>query len=126
MLREVKKVLQTTPGLTKSWFTDEVFDLFVWQDDGGSILTLQLSYDKKHKERNLSWSADRGYGHHGVDDGEDKLGRIKASPIFVADGLFDVGAVARLFDERSADLDAGIRDFVARIIREYPGAGGVQ
>ena len=125
MLREVQRVLQETKGAKKRWFTDEVIDLFIWQNESGRLMSLQFCYDKRHKERSLIWSAESGYGHHGVDDGEDKLGRIKASPILVPDGIFETEAVADLFVARAANMELSLRTFVEKIIRVYPEQGGV-
>ncbi len=125
MLREVERVLQETKGAKKRWFTDDVIDLFVWQNGSGRVLSLQFCYDKRHKERSLTWSGESGYGHHGVDDGENKLGRIKASPILVPDGIFETEAVADLFASRAADMEPSLRAFVEKIIRAYPENAGL-
>lgn len=119
LMREVREVRQDPGGPRRRWFTNDFFDLLVWTAEDGAILAFQLSYDKPGYERALTWDREQGYGHSRVDDGEDQLGRIKASPILVVDGVFDFRSIAARFDEQAADLDPGLVAFVHGKILEF-------
>jgi hypothetical protein len=95
------------------WFSDEYFDLFLWLDEAGRIRHFQLPYAKNTpKERVVEWRRWVGLAHHGVDDGEDEPGKMKASPILVADGQLDTAALLDELRARSANLPKEITDFV--------------
>ncbi|MBN2493367.1 MAG: hypothetical protein JXR96_02150 [Deltaproteobacteria bacterium] len=111
MLKEVETVRQEPGQPVKRWFTDEYFDLFVWQQ-GEEIVHFQLCYEKPREERVLSWRKAGGFQHDAVDDGEQRDGRHKASPIFVDDGAFDRDAIGDRLREAGAEVDAAVIDFV--------------
>ena len=94
-------------------------DLIVWIEEDGSPVGFQLTYDKYHQERALTWDPDEGFGHNAVDDGEDRPGKLKSTPILVADGAFDAAGIGQRFAEAAADLPAGIVEFVLAKLRAY-------
>lgn len=120
MMREVRKVRQVEGEPRRRWFTDEFFDLIVWFSPSGEIVGFQLSYDKFRQERALTWRPGEGFGHDGVDDGEDRPGKLKATPILVADGAFDATGIAERFSRESGDLPVEVVAFILAKLRDYP------
>jgi len=55
-----------------------------------------------------------------VDDGENRPGRHKATPILLPDGAFPVQKISRLFLENSRDIDQSFVKFIYRKLLEYP------
>lgn len=118
MLREVLIVEQSEPSLKRRWFESDYFDLFTWQDLGGTFVRFQLCYDVELNERALVWSNLEGFYHDGVDhgDGGDRRGQ---APIFVSDGKFDSGTVVPRFEREAAQVPSDVRDFVLARMREH-------
>ena len=121
MLKEVRDVRQVPGESRRQMFFSEDMDLTVWVDDRGAILGFELCYDKGIGERSVRWRSGYGFLHQRVDDGENRPGRYKATPILVPDGVFDANKISRLFLENSRDLDRPLSDFVYRKLLEYPG-----
>lgn len=117
MLREVAGVQQVPGRPRRRWFEDDQFDLVVWTADSGAIVGVQLCYDKgTPTERAVTWLKDRELSHRRVDDGEDRAGRFKMSPILVPDGACDSAALLRAFAAASRDLDPAIVRAVSEAI----------
>ncbi len=121
MLREIKDVRQVKDEPHRRWFSDEHFDLVIW-DEEADIVGFQLCYDKAHSERAVTWKVESGFRHNGVDSGEGRAGRYKGTPILVADGSFDAGTVAAQFLGHSGGLDAKSFDFIYMKLLGYPDA----
>jgi hypothetical protein len=124
VLVEYRNVRQIRGEGHRRWFSDDYFDLIVWYDSprrGRSHITgFQLCYDRGGYERALTWMRDRGFSHEKVDTGEGRgSGNMKATPILVADGVFDSGQVADRFREASKGLDPDIADLVLDRLAEY-------
>ncbi|MDQ7778101.1 MAG: hypothetical protein RDV41_00120 [Planctomycetota bacterium] len=122
MLAEVTKVRQIPGEPERRWFSDDLYDLFVWFSKEGTIVGFQLCYDKGHKEKALTWTSDRGFSHLKVDSGD--VGWSRMTPILVPDGVFDTGRVLAEFKRVSRNIEAGIADFVIARLGEYGGTGG--
>jgi hypothetical protein len=120
MLREIANVRQVEGEPRRRWFTDEHFDLVLWDDESQHIVGFQLCYDKQKGERAVTWKEGGGYSHDTVDGGEDRPGRYKAAPILTADGRFDVERVAAGFLGHSGVLDSRSADFIYLKLLEYP------
>ncbi len=118
MLREVLIVEQNNPSLKRRWFESDYFDLFIWQDLGGTLVGFQLCYDVELNERALVWSNPQGFYHDGVDHGDRGEGPGQA-PILVRDGKFDSGTVVPRFEREAAQIPADVRDFVLAKMREH-------
>ena len=103
---------------TRRWFSDAEFDLIVWYK-GDEPDGFQLCYDLSGYPRVYTWKKSAGAAHHGIDDGERPAG-YKATPVLVADGLFDASKVLPLFIESSRSLPFGIRMFVLLHLPEFP------
>jgi hypothetical protein len=120
MLREISEVRQIEGEPRRRWFSDEHFDLVIWNNDTSDIVGFQLCYDKTRGEHALTWKYADGFRHSRVDSGEDEPGRYKATPILVADGGLDVEDVAAKFLGQSDGLDAASRDFIYYKLLDYP------
>lgn len=119
MLREIKDVRQIKDEPHRRWFTDEHFDLVIW-DEEADIVGFQLCYDKAKDERAVTWKLESGFSHNAVDGGEDRTGRYKASPILLADGGFDAQRVAAVFHDQRGAMDTKSSDFIYLKLLEYP------
>ena len=80
MFREISGVKQIPGELCRRWVFCESMDLFVWTNDSDEIVSYQLSYNKPHPEKALSWSLEKGFTHDDVDDGS-RPGHNPASTI---------------------------------------------
>lgn len=119
MLKEVSTVRQIPGEGQRRWFTDSSLDLILWYDHKNEISGFQLCYDKKVRERALTWRKGKGFSHEKVDDGE-VPGRPKMTPVLTPDGHFDAAAVASRFHRESAEIDRDIARFVLSTIAAYP------
>ena len=109
---ELRDVRQIENEHRRRWFSDAFFDLIVWVDDAGEIVGFQLCYDKEGHQRALTWKSPSHYIHTGVDDGEDRPGRYKGTPILVVDGAFDRAAIGERFRQAAASIDPAIAELV--------------
>jgi len=98
--------------LKKRWFSDSFFDLYVWLDRDDEIASFQLCYNKPHDEHALTWKRPASYYHQRVDDGENRPGKSKSTPVLLPDGAIDNRSLAERFALESKDLDARIAKFV--------------
>jgi len=112
MMIEPRQVKQGKGNVQRRWFSDDYFDLIVWQDRNGTIVRFELCYDKNKNEHAFVWDQQAGASHLKVDDGEGVPGRHKMSPILVADGSFDREALAARFLKAGKDIDQNITAFV--------------
>jgi hypothetical protein len=109
------------PGESKRrWFSSEDFDLIVWLADDQSFNGFELCYDKHRKEHSISWRDGAGFCHMAIDDGEQRPGKHKATPVLVPDGHFDAKRVCAAFSEISPLLPADIAGYVLNAIQRYP------
>jgi hypothetical protein len=119
MLIELSNPRQIPGEGRRRWFMDDYFDLIVWYADDGTLTGFQLCYDKRVKERALTWTRDGGYRHNRIDDGETP-GHPKMSPVIVADGTFDRAPVAERFRAASAGIDPAVASFVYDTVLRHP------
>ncbi len=113
-LREVQGVRQGPGETTKRWYSCPESDLFVWLT-GGEVQAFELCYDKPHDEHTVSWRRGGGLRHARVDDGEDDP-RHNRTPIEVADGVLDPGAVALIFERLGVEVEPRIYRHVLRAL----------
>ena len=118
MLKELNNVSQIQGESRRRWFADEFFDLIVWYDDKNEISGFQLCYNKEDDEHALTWKRKSSYTHHRVDDGESKPHR-KATPVLVADGMFNHKVVAERFSRESKNIEQALSEFVSEKILQY-------
>ncbi len=105
----------------RRWFSSSDFDLIVWMSSDAGYTGFELCYDKTRQEQSLMRSRSRGFTHMAVDDGEQRPGGHKQSPILVPGGAFDLRAVYSTFLEASRLLPADVADFVLRTLERHPG-----
>jgi hypothetical protein len=124
MLKELEDIRQIEGEPKRRWFADLYFDLIVWFSEDNEIQGFQLCYDKDNNERALTWRRSSVYTHHRVDDGEGNPGRYKATPILIADGIFDYRVIADRFLKESNEIDSAISKFVYEKLIQYKNIGG--
>jgi hypothetical protein len=122
MLSEIRNPRQVQGEGRRRWFMDDYFDLIVWYAEDGSLVGFQLCYDKKVRERALTWTRDHGYQHNRIDAGE-VPGHVKMSPVIVADGEFGRDEVARRFREASVEMEPDVARLVYETVKSYPPSG---
>ena len=119
MLHEFKGASQEKTGYRRI-FIGDYFDLFVWYESrGGRLKGFELSYNKGVDEHSIIWKVKQGWIHAKVDTGEEVPGRMKQTPVLVADGLFNFRAVAERFKKESTDIDQSIAKMVYRKLLMY-------
>ena len=119
MMTEIINKKQPESVLGRRWFSDDYFDLIIWENKNKEIKRFELCYNKFKNEHALAWSGETGYSHLKVDDGEQILGRHKMSPILIADGLFDSETLASKFLEAAKAIDQTVVSFIYNKINEY-------
>lgn len=115
MLREILGVHQDEPHAERRWFHDEYFDLFVWHDSVGDLLSFELCYGIGSSERALVWERRGGFYHDGVEDETAQTGDIlgQKSSAGATDPI-----VAR-FDLAARSLPDSLRAQVSDRVHQY-------
>ena len=123
-LVELLRVRQRAGEPRRRWFHTGSLDLIVWYDESDAIIGFQFCYDKPRSEHALTWSADSGYSHMAIDDGE-MSGRAK-TPILVPNGCVDRDRIRDLFSSASGRLPVEICQFVSDRLATIPGESASQ
>ncbi|MCP4431821.1 MAG: hypothetical protein GY806_12645 [Gammaproteobacteria bacterium] len=118
MLREIKEASQKKGEPKRRWFTSLSMDLFVWLNDEDEIISYQLTYNKPHKEKALTWSKEKGFAHLGVDDGT-RSGKHPGSPLLVKDGVIKPDKIISMLRKDSGELKSWIKNFIVSGIEEH-------
>lgn len=121
MLHEIKNVKQEPGAGRRRWFESDGLELVVWLDDADHVTGFQLCYDIGHGEHALTWREEAGFAHS-VIDGGDATPLRNETPILQPDNHVPWAEVARLFDERSAELEPELRQLVHDKLAERVGA----
>jgi hypothetical protein len=111
VLVEYKGVKQEAGAGSRRWFEDASYELVVWYVPDGSVEGFQILYYGKVAERALTWRREEGFTHCRIDNGTESPMKNLA-PILLANGKIPWGQVVREFEESSAELEPGLRDFV--------------
>jgi hypothetical protein len=119
-MQERLNVRQIPGEAQRRWFYSDDFDLIVWLADDQRITGFELCYDKRDFEKSISWRDGTGFRHMAVDDGEQRPGKYKATPILVLDGLFDANRVYSGFHAVSHMLPEEIAGYVLKALKQYP------
>jgi len=119
MLQEYNHPGTSDGDLLKRWFSDEFFDLFVWYDKNNVIVSFQLCYNKPRDEHSLTWKTPSSYYHQRVDDGENRPGKNKSTPILLPDGAVDSRALSTRFKQESEQIDKEVTSFVEAKLVEF-------
>lgn len=118
MLREIRAVRQDNPALQRRWFQDDFFDLYTWHAQDGALVSFQLCYDLRGRERAVSWHRVHGFSHNRIDYGG-SYGRMKGTPLLAGDGRFPHRLVRTRFRRDAAALDPVTRNFILDKMREF-------
>lgn len=119
MLEEIGSPGEPEGDYVKRWFTDSYFDLYVWLDAEENVVSFQLCYEKPNDEHALTWKRPHSFYHQQVDDGENRPGKSKSTPILLPDGLVNADALASRFSKESKSVDSAIATFVLQKIGEF-------
>ena len=111
VLREIKGVKQERGAARRRWFESDGLDLVVWLVGAESVIGFQLCYDLGRGEHALTWRPESGFTHSAVDTGEDSPWANR-TPILGCARPLRWKEVIRLFDDRSAQLDPILRQFI--------------
>ena len=112
MLQEIQNIKQIEGEPRRRWFTDPMLDIYVWYDDDDNVIQFQLCYDKGPGEQALTWREGEGKVHHGVDDGESGVYRMKSTPVIVADTDYDPGKIITLVKKYGGKLEHDLYEFI--------------
>jgi len=125
-MKEWIKVRQIPGESKRRWFSSKDFDLIVWLSDdqsfpGDQTFTgFELCYNKLHGEHSITWNRTGGFCHMAVDDGEQRPGKFKATPILVPDGILDIKQLYLSFLDASRSLPEEIANFVLQALEQHP------
>ena len=119
MLREITAIRQNSSEQQRRWFTDADMDLFVWFQNQIPA-RFELSYGKGGIEYSISWKRDAGFSHHYVDDGENRPGKYKMTPILLNRTTFSICQIARDFLAASEAMEPALADFIYARLLEHP------
>jgi hypothetical protein len=112
MLKEVTATQQLPGEPRRRWFASEALDLYVWYDAADNVLQFQLCFDKGPGERALTWDRERGFSHHAVDDGENRVFQMKSTAILTGAAPADLRKVRRLFEQHGQKLEHDLFLFI--------------
>ncbi len=119
MLDEIGPPGEPDGYLTKRWFTDSYFDLYVWLDAMANVASFQLCYNKPNDEHAFTWKRPKSYYHQRVDDGENRPGKNKSTPVLLPDGAIDINSIAQRFSQASKNIDQKIATFVREKLLDF-------
>lgn len=112
MLREFVHVKQESHAGRRRWFESDGFDLVVWQDQADRVEGFQICYNLGRGEHALTWRPGLGFVHSVVDDGDQREGGGKLTPILVPDGAVPWVELTARFAERGTTLEPALRELV--------------
>ena len=120
-LIELKTNQQGADQSRRRWFSSTDMDLIVWYRNDDAIAGFELYYDKNIREHVFIWSADNGFAHLAVDDGEQKpVLSHKEAPILIPDGYVDPNRISTLFEKSIENLPFEIVTLVRRKLMQHP------
>lgn len=119
-MKEIVQARQVAGESKRRWFSSRDFDLIVWLAEDRGPRGFELCYDKQQDEHSITWTASGGFRHMAVDNGEQRPGKYKGSPLLVADGFFDASRIHSAFIEASRSLPPEIAAFVLRTLERHP------
>ena len=111
MMNELPFIKQITGENRRRWFTSANMDLIIWINPLDQPVNFELCYDKQHQEKSLRWST-QGHSHCIIDNGENRAGRYKSSPIHCASSGLDARKLRDLFEAGSQLIPESLRLFV--------------
>mgnify|MGYP001165608191 FL=1 len=117
-MREIHEPRQIKGEPRRRWFYTATCELVVWLGRGDVVVGFQFTYDKDTVPHVLTWQHPDKFMHTGVDTGEVHPLKPKASPILVANGLFDCVRIGEIFKEACGMVPSRYVDEVARRLTE--------
>lgn len=117
MLREIRNVKQYG-AFRRRWFNDEQLDLFVWYDARGQIAGFQLCFDKKTRERALTYSEEKGYSFDEVNANHSAWDM--SSPVLVRAREFPRARLLAELGARGAKLDSFLFTYLKEKLEAFP------
>ncbi|OHC82161.1 MAG: hypothetical protein A3J87_03245 [Sideroxydans sp. RIFOXYB12_FULL_59_6] len=119
-MKERLNVLQIPGEPPRRWFSSKDFELIVWLADSAEILGFELCYDKDAKQRSIMWHQTGGFQHMAVDDGENRPGKQKSSPVLIADGIFDARRIHSDLLKAATSMPDDVSSFVLHTLQRHP------
>lgn len=119
MLLEFKNVRQIPNEPSRRWFSSADMDLVVWFNSDNEPIGFELCYDKQGSEKALNWSP-AGFVHSAVDDGENRPGKYKSSPVHIADGEPEINRIYSQFEYEANGLPQNIVRFALAALSSHP------
>lgn len=114
-LRRIPRVLQHgDSGRVRRWYTCPSADLYVFEQ-GDTLDAFEFCYGKPRHEHSLRWSAEHGFSHSGIDDGEGTPFQSK-TPIASTGSAYDLTALALLFERLAVSIEPRTYRTVLRIM----------
>jgi hypothetical protein len=123
VLREIKYVQQQRKTDKRRWFTDDDWDVYVWNRKDGSYSGMQLCYAKSRNQRALTWMDGKPPYHATVSEEAGPGNHGKEAAMLVADGTLDIAGLARHFWKVSREIDPEVRKHIIGKLKELMKAG---
>jgi len=106
-LREIKRICQRDAEAKRRWFTSPLMEVFLWENVAGCVVGFDLTYDKPHAEKAISWRlSERMRSSRVLLDGQNAGGH-PGTPLLIAnapvDGWFVCGLLMRFCGELDSD-----------------------
>lgn len=108
----------------RRWFRGDALELVVWSDPDG-VRLYHLRYRGRRGDGVLEWRRSEGLFHHGLDDGEQRAARAKATPILTGGEPPDLAWVREQFGREGGGLDPELREHVRRTLASVDPPGSV-
>jgi hypothetical protein len=116
-MKEFSQVRQIPGEPRRRWFYSDDFDLVIWFNDDGSPTGFELCYDKRTLQRAVRWDSQHGLQTRVVDEGEERPGKHKATPLLLTDvDLLDLPRVRSAFAAESPSLPRAVADCVQQAL----------
>ena len=118
MLREITSVRQIPGEHPRRWFTDDMMDLYIWQDTSGTMHSFQVCYDKSHVEKALTWKMASGFEYHCVESSDDPFDQ--KTPILHSQNLLNRDELIEMFMQHAETIPSAIKNLVLARLHELP------
>ncbi len=119
MFEEWVNVRQASGEPPRRWFQAAGLELVVWCDLAGAPVGFQLFYENERESCALSLLPDGGYVHGMVDEGGDRGGKFKATPILIpSEKRIHARSVMEMFERHRNSLPIEFAAFVSRHLEQ--------
>ena len=117
MLKEIKSVRQIPGEPLRHWYKDNESDLIVWVDQY-RVVGFQLIVPAADNRHVVTWHEGKGPTVAELDEGEDRPGRPKMTPVLIDVRAVDAMEMSRHFKAISQELPAGLAELIEHKIAE--------